>query len=180
MRASAKWAIGALALAAGALSLAASLSVFPFEREAEAEPPEPSPALADGRYFAFVIAGIDETGAHSMGVDLAEMLTGEKARRAAVEDGVIEEGEDLPNDFYIDNPEIRYELIGVADGVIFEMITGDDTTKRIGLDVDDFAALYNDDYVGPGIYGVVPFEPTAMDVTVVDGLIGGAEAVYLP
>ena len=130
--------------------------------------------------FAFVMAGKDETGAHSMGVDLAEMLTGEEARDAAVEDGVIEEGEFLPNDFYIDNPDIEYELLRVADEAVFEMIAGEDTTQRIELDVDDFAALYNDTYVGPGIYGVVPLEPIAMDVTVADGLIARAEAVYLP
>ena len=180
MRASAKWVIGALVLLAGTLALAASLSVFPFEREAEAEPPEPTPALADGRYFAFVIAGKDEMGAHSMGVDLAEMLTGEEARKAAVDDGVIEEGESLPNDFYIKNPEIRYELLGVADEAVFDMIAGEDTTTRIGLYADEFAALYNGTYAGPDVYGVVPLEPIAMDVTVEDGLIVLAEAVYLP
>lgn len=180
MRASVKWAIGAVVLTAAALGLAASLSVFPFEREAVAEPPEPTTALLDGTYFAFVMAGKDETGAHSMGVDLAQMLTGEEARLAAVEDGVIEEGEDLPNDFYIDNPEIKYELLHVAGDADFEMISGDDTTQKIGLDVDEFTALYNGTYVGAAVYGVVPLEPIAMDVTVADGVIALAEAVYLP
>lgn len=180
MRASLKWSVAVVVIVAAALGLAASLSVFPFEREAVAEPPEPTPALADGRYFAFVMAGRGETGAHSMGVDLAEMLTGEEARRAAVEHGVIGEGEDLPNDFYIDNPEIEYELFGVAEGAEFEMISGDDTSQEVGLDVDDFAALYDGSYVGPAVYGVVPLEPIAMYVTVTDGMIVIAEAVYLP
>jgi hypothetical protein len=180
MRASVKWVIGAVLLVAAVLGLAASLSVFPFEREAEAEAPEPTPALEDGRYFAFVMAGEDETGSYSMGVDLAEMLTGEQARLAAVEDGVIAEGEDLPNDFYIDNPEFAYELLRVADGAVFDMISGDDTTQKVALDVDEFAALYNGTYVGFAIYGVVPLEPIAMDVTVTDGVIAHAEAVYLP
>lgn len=180
MRASLKWAIGTVAIVAAAIGLAASLSVFPFEREAEAEPPKPTPALADGVYFAFVTAGEDETGAHTMGVDLAEMLTGEEARRAAVEDGVIEEGEELPNDFYIDNPQIKYELLHVTDGAVFDMISGDDTTRKVALDVDDFSALYDGSYAGAAVYGVVPLEPVAMDVTVTAGLIAGAEAVYLP
>jgi hypothetical protein len=36
-------------------------------------------------------------------VDFLEMLTGEEAKAAAVEDGVISPGEDLPNDYYIRN-----------------------------------------------------------------------------
>ena len=180
MRASVKWAIGALVLVAAALGLAASLSIFPFEREAVAEPPEPTPALDDGTYFAFVTAGKDETGGHIFGVDLAEMLTGEEARLAAVEDGVIAEGEELPNDFYIDNPAIRYELLGASDGAKFDMISGDDTSARVSLGVDDFAALYNGVYVGPSVYGIVPLEPVAMEVTVIDGVVARAEATYLP
>lgn len=38
-----------------------------------------------------------------VGVDSAEMLTGDAAEVAAREDGVIGEGEDLENDFYIRN-----------------------------------------------------------------------------
>ena len=180
MSASVKWTIGILIMVAAALGLAASLSIFPFEREAVAEPPEPIPALADGTYFAFVTAGEDETGAQVLGVDLAEMLTGEEARLAAVEDGVIEEGEDLPNDFYIDNPGIRYELLSAADAARFDMISGDDMSQKVSLDGDEFANLYKGALFDPAVYGVVPHEPIAMDVTVAGGVVVHAVAVYLP
>jgi len=42
-------------------------------------------------------------GYRSVDVDYLEMLTGEEAKAAAVEDGAISPGEDLPNDYYIRN-----------------------------------------------------------------------------
>lgn len=126
MKASAKWIIGAAGVLALALGLAAVLRVFPFEDEAEAGAPEDMPALEDGEWFAWVIVGEDETSAPTLGVDLADMLTGEEAKKAAIEDGVIGEGEDLPNDFYIDNPEIAYELLHLADGVQIRMLAAED------------------------------------------------------
>lgn len=136
--------------------------------------------IADGTWFAFVTVGEDETGEVTLGVDLAEMLSGEQAREAAIEDGVISEGEDLPNDFYIDNDDQVLELIHIADDAQFLLISGDDTSDRVALDSDLLAQVWEGTYDGGPIYGVSPSTPIAMDVTITDGLVSGAEAVYLP
>lgn len=41
-------------------------------------------------------------------------------------------------------------------------------------------AIYDGSYAGTPVYGVVPHEPMAMDVTVVDGVITRLAVVYLP
>lgn len=66
--------------------------------------PPPSPTVAGmpgGETFAYLV----EVGSDSVTIDPARMLTGEQARAAAAEDGVIGPNEDLPNDFYIVNPD---------------------------------------------------------------------------
>jgi hypothetical protein len=43
-------------------------------------------------------------GYRGIDVDYLELLTGEEAKAAAVEDGAISPGEDLPHDYYVRNP----------------------------------------------------------------------------
>lgn len=136
--------------------------------------------IADGEWFAMVTVGTDESEVMTLGVDLAEMLTGEEARLAAVEDGVIAEDEDLANDFYIDNDETVVELLEVTGDVRFVLISGSDTSEQIAVDADAMARLWDGSYEGDPIYGIVPGIPIAMNVTVTDGLVSRAEAVYLP
>jgi len=141
------------------------------------------PAMApidDGTWFAFVTVGEDESGAMTLGVDLAEMLTGEQARAEAVADGVIGEGEDLPNDFYIDNDEQVLELVQVAEDARFTLISGNDTSESVVVDGPVLAEIYAGTHTGEPVYGIVPGMPIPMDVIIVDGLVSGATAVYLP
>ena len=42
-------------------------------------------------------------GVRYLSIDYAEMLSGEEAKQAAIEDGLIKPGEDLDNDYYIRN-----------------------------------------------------------------------------
>lgn len=142
--------------------------------------PEPVAALPDGKVFAMVTVGSDETGATTLGVDVAEMLSGEEAREAAVEDGVISEGEDLPNDFYIENDEHVLELLPFSDDPSIVVISGNDTSQLIEIDVDMLSQLWNGDYNGEPIYGIVPSVPIPMEVTVADDFITSLEMVYLP
>lgn len=59
--------------------------------------------MSDGRHFAY-IRNIDMTSTPaSLTIDDAELLSGEAANRAAAEDGVIEEGESVENDYYVRN-----------------------------------------------------------------------------
>lgn len=136
--------------------------------------------IADGTWFAFVSVGEDETGAMTLGIDLAEMLTGEEARVAAVEDGALAEGEDVPNDFYIDNDEQVLELLQVSEDAQFALISGSDTSETVLVDATTLADVYEGTYTGEPFYGVSPGTPIAMEVTVTDGLVSAAEAVYLP
>lgn len=142
--------------------------------------PTPSPAIANGEWFALVTVGTDETGAVTLGIDLAEMLGGEEARLAAIEDGVISEGEDLPNDFYIRNPGIVYELMHLADGAEITVVSAVAPGTNMLISPEKLEAVYAGRQFDQAIYGIVPGIPIAMDVTVSDGLVTKAEAVYLP
>jgi hypothetical protein len=136
--------------------------------------------IPDGTWFGFVTVGEDESGAITVGVDLADMLSGEEARAAAVEDGQIGEGEDLPNDFYIDNDEEVLELLHVSDDAQFDLISATDISQKVLVDAETLAEVYEGTYSGEPIYGIPPGTPIAMDVTITDGLVSGADAVYLP
>ncbi len=46
-------------------------------------------------------------------IDLQQWLTGEEAIAAAIEDGVIEPGEIVPNDYYIRNENPRWRTIEI-------------------------------------------------------------------
>lgn len=136
--------------------------------------------IEDGTFFAFVTVGKDESGEMTLGIDLADLLTGEEARAAAVEDGVIAEGEDLPNDFYIDNDDVVLELVHADQDARFIMISRADVEEKIQFDSTLFAAIYDGTYTGDPLYGVVAGTPIAMDVIISDGLVSEATAVYLP
>lgn len=149
-------------------------------QQAPTTQPSGEQPLADGEYFAYVTVGEDESGAITLGVDLAEMLTGEEARLAAIEAGVIEEGEDLPNDFFIDNPEMVLELVHIADDAEITVISGTDTNQAITIDAAQLGALYEGTYSGEAVYGIVAGLPIAMDLVIDAGVVTEAHAVYLP
>lgn len=136
--------------------------------------------IADGTWFAYVTVGEDESGEMTLGIDLAEMLTGEEARAAAVEAGVIGEDEDLPNDYFIVNDENVLELLHVNQDARFALISGSDTSEKVLVDAPILAEVYAGTYTGEPFYGVPAGIPIVMDVTITDGVVSGAEAVYLP
>jgi hypothetical protein len=108
------------------------------------------------------------------------MLTGQAAHDAAVEAGVISEGEELPNDFFIDNPESVVELVHFTDSPAITVLSGDDPGERLVVDVSQLVALFEGSYVGPPVYGIPAGEPIVMDLVIRDGLVASADAVYLP
>jgi len=162
------------------VALALALLAVACDPHTSVSDPEPVPALPDGEMFAMVTIGSDETGATTLGVDVAEMLSGEEARVAAVEDGVISEGEDLPNDFYIENDEHVLELLHISADPSILVISGNDTSQLIEIDVDMLWQLWNGDFNGPPIYGIVPSVPIPMELTVASGVVTSLEMVYLP
>ena len=62
------------------VALALALLAVACDPHTSVSDPEPVPALPDGEMFAMVTIGSDETGATTLGVDVAEMLSGEEAR----------------------------------------------------------------------------------------------------
>lgn len=187
MKTSTKWLIGILGiLALGGLALALGvLSLFPTNVEIDPTPVDPTPepveaAIPDGDWFGLVTVVRDSQGKITLGVDLAEMLTGQEAHDAAVDAGVITEDEDLPNDFFIANPETKVEVMDLEDGASIEVISSDDVSTSLVIDAEQLYALYEGTYTGTDIYGIAPGQPIAMDITVSDGLVTALSAIYLP
>ena len=51
----------------------------------------------------------------TLAFDEAEFLTGREAQKAAEEDGVVEPGEAVPNDYYIRNPDKTTKTIPISN-----------------------------------------------------------------
>ncbi len=128
-------------------------------------PPDTEPAsdaLEDGENFGYIteltVAGDTATGQF----DLAQLLTGEEAIAAAEEDGA-----EAPNDYYIRNLNPRLRPIELGPDVSFNVILdGDGCCDPVGTTLEEFAAN-----VGPDV-------PVLL--TVVDGVITGADEVFFP
>ena len=131
---------------------------------------------ADVEQFAFVRA-IDES---EITYDPATILTGEEATEAARADGVIGEGETLPNDFYISNPSADEEVAALDPEGRFVVIGFDRygalADRQVSL-VDLVATLNGAD---PGkFYGIVPGE-VPMILTINGDTVVGARQQYFP
>lgn len=99
-------------------------------------------ALEDGRHFGF-IQRVD-AGAPTMVFDLAEFLTGDAANQAALEDGVIQPGENIPDDYYIRNRNPRLRDLALVPDVQIILVNWPaccDTTVNGVL--ADFAASFD-------------------------------------
>lgn len=138
------------------------------------------PAIPDGEWFGLVTVGEDEADAVTLGVDLVEMLTGQAARDAAVAAGEIGEDEDLPNDFFIDNPESVLELMHLDDSAAITVLSGTDVANGLLIDAQQLLDLFEGDYVGPPVYGILAGYPIAMELVISDGVVTSASAIYLP
>lgn len=181
------WLIGLAALLAVGLVILVLgfLSLLPFQVEAgePVDDPKPEPtvaALPDGEWFALITVGRDESDIITIGVDLAEMLTGQEAHDAAVEAGFITAEEDLPNDFFIKNPESVLELMKLSDDAEIRVISSSDVTSYITIDAETLEALSTGEDEGTDVYGIVGGQPIVMNLVVHGGLITSMEAVYLP
>lgn len=168
----------------GAVGLLGAISLGPDGDQGDpatptVTPTTAAPALADGEWFGFVsVAGAGEGLIVSF--DDAQMLTGEAARQAAVDAGIIEPGEDLPNDFFIANHDETSVELAVSDGAELFVISGVDPGVELVTDIDGFESLFSGSYDGPPVYGIVPGIPIAMQIGVSGGELIEAHAVYLP
>ncbi|MEX0992168.1 MAG: hypothetical protein WD004_07875 [Actinomycetota bacterium] len=97
--------------------------------------------LPDGRYYGSLkeVAGGDQL----IKVDLKEFLTGNKAERAAREDGEIKKDEKLDTDYYIRNESSQVRSMDVAGGAQVKILDKG-TSKTRTVNFEDFARIYND------------------------------------
>lgn len=198
----AKWIVGIFAVigavvAGGVLAIAALIPTARVEGESpppivvevppvtENTPPptivDPPPAtdLPDGKWFGFVTVNGDN-GPTVITIDLAEILTGEDARKAAADAGVIEEGEDVPNDFFIYDPDDKIEIVTLADDAVIRVLSATTPEKYLTIDATTLESLFNGAYIGEPVYGITLDVAAPMDITVEDGVITVIESVYLP
>jgi hypothetical protein len=127
--------------------------------------------------FAFV-RSIDES---EIRFDPATMLTGEEAVEAAQADGVIAEGEDLPNDFYISNPDTE-ETVATLDPdgayylIGFSSYGGELVNRQLSL--EELVAVLNG-ASNDAFYGIIPGD-VPMILTLEGGTAVAAHQQYLP
>jgi hypothetical protein len=141
--------------------------------------PDQPPPLEDGEWFGFVT--IDSTGGViQLLIDPAEMLSGQEAHDAAVEAGFITEDQDLPNDFFIANPDSQTYLVPVTEDTAITVLSAEAVETELTVDLDQLAAILDGSYEGEMIYGIVPGQPAPFDVTVSGGAATVIAQVYLP
>lgn len=138
------------------------------------------PALGDGEQLALVIVGRSDSDELTVGIDIAEALHGEEALRLAVADGVIGEGEELPNDLYIRNPDTNYELLQVVEGAEILMIPAESIEATITVSPAELAQLWEGAHPGQLGFHMAPLKPLPMMIAVSGGRIVRASEVYLP
>jgi ABC-type glycerol-3-phosphate transport system substrate-binding protein len=127
--------------------------------------------------FAFVRA-IDES---EIRFDPATMLTGEEAVEAAQADGVLAEGETLPNDFYISNPDLEETVAALdPDGAYyligFSSYGGELVNRQ--LSVEELVAVLNGANAD-SFYSIFPGD-VPMNLTLVGDSVVSARQQYLP
>jgi len=127
--------------------------------------------------FAFVRA-IDNS---EVRFDPATMLTGEEAVEAAQADGVLAEGETLPNDYYISNPDAE-ETVATLDPngayylIGFSSYGGELVDRQMSL--DDLVAVLNGANTEL-FYGIIPGD-VPMILTLSGDTAVAARQQYLP
>jgi hypothetical protein len=86
----------------------------------ESNAPEPTrssttTAAPGGERFGYIRSVSAAGPATTLAFDEAEFLTGKEAQQAAEEDGAIEPGQPVPNDYYIRNPDRATKTYPIAN-----------------------------------------------------------------
>jgi hypothetical protein len=77
--------------------------------------PSPQPAQSPAERFGYIRSVSTAGPAATLAFDEAEFLTGKAAQKAAEEDGAVEPGEPVPNDYYIRNPDKTTQTFRIAN-----------------------------------------------------------------
>lgn len=136
-------------------------------------------ALEDGRYFGFVRSVELSPSPPTLRFDTAEFLTGDEANEAAVEDGVIAEGETVPNDYYVRNPDSTEEELPVGSGVAVTRVECDaGCAEGVAGSFEPFAASFSDP--DPTLEDEYRGEQSQYWVTIEDGTVVAIDEQYVP
>lgn len=134
----------------------------------------PEAELEDGRHFGFIEA-VDDAGGVEIDFDLAQWFSGEEANRAAEEDGVIEPGEGVPNDYYVRNVNERVRTLPVAGDAAISVVRRECCESQALGSVEEWVRWYRES--PPNMFGG---RDSAWWVTVEAGTVVGIEEQYRP
>lgn len=98
--------------------------------------------LADGKYFGSLkeVSGTKR----EITTDLKQFLTGKKAEKAAIKDGVIKKGDTLPNDYYIRNESKQLRTLSVGEQPTVKILTkGGGSPKEKTVSFAELAKLFH-------------------------------------
>lgn len=165
--------LGALFLAAVVLSGCGGRAT-PATSVAEPGPSSHPSGITDGEYFGWV-EGIEDG---AIRFDPAELLTGEEASRAALEDGFIGDGDPLPNDFYIRDPAVDTITVPLAAGASYRLLLFvDGAPEETEVSLEEVVGALTGH--NPDVYGVAGGEFPAT-ITVERGEVTAIVQTYLP
>lgn len=129
-----------------------------------------TPAATDERVVTARLVGIYAASA-SIELDEVEILTGDEARRAAVEAGDIDEGEDLPNDYWIRDESDATERLTVDPEATVTLYDCSGGCEPVAVDLGAFLRGEAQPYGG---------DHPIVEITVRGGMITSLAEVYLP
>jgi hypothetical protein len=133
------------------------------------------PALPDGRHFGALFAVGATQKPPRLVIDIEQWFTDQEAIDAAVDDGVIEQGEIIPNGYYIRNENPRWRTIKIdpATGVTLKTYPFADPSQPTTITLREFGALFTS-YEGR----LLPMSPYW--ITVENGTIVAIEEQFIP
>jgi hypothetical protein len=126
------------------------------------------PTLDDGRYFGALIAvGADQEPPRLM-IDIEQWFTDQAAIAAAIEDGVIEPGEIIPNGYYIRNENPRWRTIEI------------DPAATVSLTVYPYGQVDDPQIVSLERFADLSLGWSEYWITMEDGRVVAIEQQYIP
>ena len=134
-----------------------------------------APPLEDGEHFVFVTAFRPST----ITVDPALFLVGDPAREAARDAGAVGPEEELPDAFYVQNPDVERVVLNVAGGFRAHLINAVTLEFGTPLDAEAFASLFDGQVLPDPTYGFTP-DGFPMTIRVENGQVTRAEQQYVP
>jgi hypothetical protein len=154
-----------------------SPSPTPVETPTASPTPSATPLLPDGRHFGRINEiAIGDSGTELV-FNLQQFLMGEEARQAAIADGVLKPGEELPNDYYIRDQNPKLRNMPLADDAKIRIVNWENCCDLIDGERDPWLAAF-----APGADHFHKYhgQDSPYWLTVQNGIVVMVEEQYLP